>query len=459
MSSSESESWQEAMGSELKSMEDNQVWNLVDMPDGVKAIECKWVFKKKTDKDRNVSVFKARLVAKGFRQVQGVDYDETFSPVAMLKSVRIMLALASFFDYEIWQMDVKTAFLNGSLTEDVYMIQPEGFVDPANANKVCKLKKSIYGLKQESRSWNIRFDEAVRSFGFTKSEEEPCLYKKFSGKCVAFLILYVDDILLIGNDVLMLQEIKESLERCFSMKDLGEAAYILGIRIYRDRSSRLIGLSQSTYLDKVLKKFRMDESKKGFLPMLQGKTLSKAQSPDTADEREKMNNIPYASAIGSIMYAMLCTRPDVAHAVSLTSRYQSDLGVEHWTAVKNIFKSLRRTKDMFLVYGGEEELVARCYVDASFDTDPDDSKSQSGYVFVMNGGVVSWRSSKQSVVAGSSTEEEYVAASEAVQEAVWMKEFITELGVVPSALDPMVIYCDNNSAIANVKEPRSHKNS
>src|SRR5215216_6667421 len=156
-----------------------------------------------------------------------------------------------------------------------------------------------------------------------------------------------------------------------------------------------------------------------------------------------MDKVPYASAIGSIMYAMLCTRPDVAHAISLTSRYQSDLGSEHWIAVKNILKYLRRTKDMFLVYGCEEELVTKCYVDASFDTDPDDSKSQSGYVFLLNGAAVSWRSSKQPVVAGSTMEAEYVAASEAVQKAVWMKEFITELGVVPSALEPMVIYCEN----------------
>jgi hypothetical protein len=201
----------------------------------------------------------------------------------------------------------------------------------------------------------------------------------------------------------------------------------------------------------------MEDSKKGFLPMLQGKILSKTQGPATAEDREEMNKITYAYAIGSIMYAMLCTRPDVAHAISLTSRYQSDLGLEHWTAVKNIFKYLRRTKDMFLVYGGEEELIASCYINASFDTDPDDSKSQSGYVFVMNGGAVSWRSSKQSVVARSTTEAEYIAASEAAEEAVWMKEFISELDVVPSALNPMVIYCDNNGAIANTQEPSSHK--
>jgi hypothetical protein len=407
--------------------------------------------------DGNVSVYKARLVAKGFRQVQGVDYEETFSPVAMLKSVRIMLAIAAYFDYEIWQMDVKTAFLNGKLTEDVYMIQPEGFVDPANANKVCKLQKSIYGLKQASRSWNIRFDEVVKSFGFIKSDYDSCLYKKFSGSKVNFLILYVDDILLIGNDVEMLQETKESLERSFSMKDLGEAAYILGIRIYRDRPRRLIGLSQSTYLDKVLKKFNMESSKKGFLPMSHGVKLSKTQCPQTTDERSRMSAIPYASAIGSTMYAMTCTRPDISYAQSVTSRYQADPGESHWAAVKTLLKYLRRTKDMFLVYGGEDELGVKGYTDASYLTDSDDSRSQSGYVFVMNGGAVSWKSSKQDTVSASTTEAEYIAASEAAKEAVWIRNFLMDLGVVQGASNPLDVYCDNNGAIAQAKEPRQHQ--
>ena len=254
----DSEKWQSAMRSEIDSMGDNQVWNLVDPPDGVRPIECKWIYKKKKDMDGNIHVYKARLVAKGFRQVQGIDYDETFSPVAMLKSIRIILAIAAYFDYEIWQMDVKTAFLNGNLEEDVYMIQPEGFVDPNNAGKICKLQKSIYGLKQASRSWNIRFDEVVKGFGFRQNEEEPYVYKKESGSAVVFLILYVDDILLIGNDIPMLQSIKNSLNVTFSMKDLGEATYILGIKIYRDRAKRLIGLSQDTYIDKVLKRFNME---------------------------------------------------------------------------------------------------------------------------------------------------------------------------------------------------------
>ncbi|KAK1663046.1 hypothetical protein QYE76_051205, partial [Lolium multiflorum] len=357
MMSPDSNKWQEAMKSEMGSMYDNKVWTLVDLPDSRKAVENKWIFKRKTDADGNITVYKARLVAKGFRQIQGVDYDETFSPVAKLKSVRILLAIAAFFDYEIWQMDVKTAFLNGDIEEELYMVQPKGFVDPKNADKVCKLQRSIYGLKQASRSWNRRFDKVIKDFGFIQCHGEACIYKKVSGSSVAFLILYVDDILLIGNDIELLSSVKGYLNNSFSMKDLGEASYILGIKIYRDRSRRLIGLSQSTYLDKILKKFRMDESKKGFLPMLPGKVLSKTQGPATAEERERMSQIPYASAVGSIMYAMLCTRPDIAHDVSLTSRYQSDPGMEHWTAVKNILKYLKRTKDMFLCYGGDQELV------------------------------------------------------------------------------------------------------
>ncbi|KAL8099752.1 hypothetical protein AgCh_032122 [Apium graveolens] len=193
----------------------------------------------------------ARLVAKGFKQIHGIDYDETFSLVAMVKSIRILLAIAAFLDYEIWQMDVKTAFLNGSLEEDVYMTQPEGFVDPRNAGKVCKLRRSIYGLKQSSRRWNIRFDDIVTEYGFVQNEAEPCVYKEVSGSYVAFIVLYVDDILLMGNDIPSLKAVKTWLGSNISMKYLGEASYILGMRIYRERSRRMIGLSQSTYIDKV----------------------------------------------------------------------------------------------------------------------------------------------------------------------------------------------------------------
>ncbi|KAI3735245.1 hypothetical protein L6452_14737 [Arctium lappa] len=222
MASTDSKKWLEAMRIEMDSMYENQDWNLIDPPN---------------------------------------------------ESIRILLATAAYHDYEIWQMDVKTAFLNGKLLEDVYMIQPEGFVAPEKSHMVCKLQRSIYGLKQASRSWNHRFDEAIKEFGFSKNEDEPCLYKKVSGSTVSFLLLYVDDILLIGNDIPTLDSVKAWLGKCFSMKDLGEVAYVLGVRIYRDRSRKLLGLSQSTYIDKVLKRFNMSDSKKGFLPMSHGITF------------------------------------------------------------------------------------------------------------------------------------------------------------------------------------------
>ncbi|KAJ9544580.1 hypothetical protein OSB04_024287 [Centaurea solstitialis] len=406
VSGNESVEWQEAMKAEMQSMYDNQVWELTDLPQHCRAVGRKWVFKKKTDMDGNVHTFKARLVAKGFTQTHGIDYDETFSPVAMLKSIRILMAISAYFNYDIWQMDVKTAFLNGKLTEDVYMEQPEGFEDPKNPNKVCKLLKSIYGLKQASRSWNLHFDERIKEFGFAKSEFEPCLYTKFSGSIVTFLVLY--------------------------MKDLGEAAYILGIKIYRNRSKRLIGLSQSTYIDKILKKFRMDESKKGFIPMQHGIVLNKTQCPISIQDQDRMKSVPYASAIGSNMYAMLCTRPDVAYSVSVTSRYQQNPGEPHWVAVKNIL---------------------------NFQTDIDDFRSQSGYVFTLNGGAISWKSSKQDTIADSTTEAEYIAASDAAKEAVWLRNFLSDLRVVASVSRLIDIFCDNSEAVAQAKEPREHHKS
>ena len=189
------------MKAEMESMYSNQVWRLVDLPPNVRPIGCKWIYKRKKNSDGIVEAYKARLVAKGYSQREGIDYEETFSPVAMIKSFRILLSIAAHLDYEIWQMDVKTAFLNGFLDEDIYMEQPEGFIAKGQESKVCKLQKSIYGLKQASRSWNHRFDQAVKSFGFDQNLEEPCVYKRGEGKSVVFLILYVDDKLLIGSEL------------------------------------------------------------------------------------------------------------------------------------------------------------------------------------------------------------------------------------------------------------------
>ncbi|KAJ9552558.1 hypothetical protein OSB04_016603, partial [Centaurea solstitialis] len=239
-----------------------------------------------------------------------------------------------------------------------------------------------------------------------------------------------------------------------------ESEQCQAVSLNRNRSKRLIGLSQSTYIDKILKKFSMDESKKGFIPMQHGIVLSKTQCPVSSQDQDKMKSVPYASAIGSIMYAMLCTRPDVAYSVSVTSRYQQNPGEPHWVAVKNILKYLRRTKEMFLVFGGtEDEISVTGYSDASFQTDRDDFRSQSGYVFTLNGGAISWKSSKQDTIADSTTEAEYIAASDAAKEAVWLRNFLSDLRVVASISRPIDIFCDNSGAVAQAKEPREHHKS
>ncbi|KAL0448751.1 UNVERIFIED_CONTAM: hypothetical protein Slati_1431500 [Sesamum latifolium] len=242
------------------------------------------------------------------------------------------------------------------------------------------------------------------------------------------------------------------------MKDMGEASYILGIKIYKDRSKRMLGLTKSPYIEKVLKRFKMEQSKRGFLSMRHGINLSNKQSPKSDEEFKRISNIPYASAVGSIQYVVQCTKPNIAYALSVMSRYQACGGVAHWGAVKSILKYLKRTKDMFLIYGGGE-LILEGYSDASFQWDDDDAKSQSGFVFKLNGGVVTLKSSKQDTTADSTTEAEYIAASKAAKEAVWMKNYIQELGVVPSIAEPVVIFCDNKGAIAQAKEQRSHHRS
>ncbi|GKA18856.1 retrotransposon protein, putative, ty1-copia subclass [Tanacetum coccineum] len=328
--------------------------------------------------DGEVHTYKARLVPKGYTITHGIDYEETFSPVTKIKSIRIMLAIVAFHAYKIWQMDVKTAFLNGKLTEDVFMAQPEGFENAKYPKRVCKLQKAIYGLKQASRSWNLCFHEKVTQFGFSRSEYESCIYVKVSGSVVVFLVLYVDDILLIGNDIPTLQSVKDWLGKCFAMKDFRDATYILGIKIYRDMSKRLIGLCQDTYLEIFLKRFKMENSKKGNLPLHHGIKISKDLCPKTDKELDRMS-------------PMTCTRPDVSFASSMVSRHQKNPGEGHWTAVKNILKYLRNTKDMFLVYDGEEELKVTGYCDASWQTYKDDSRSQSDWIFLLNGGAVTWK--------------------------------------------------------------------
>ena len=235
-------------------------------------------------------------------------------------------------------MDVKTAFLNGNLEEEIYMMQPEDFIAKNQEHMVCKLKRSIYGLKQASRSWNISFDQAIKSFCFEQNLDEPCVYKRHRDKVVMFLMIYVDDILLIRNDVRIMSSIKIWLSSQFDIKDLGEANFILGIKLWQDHKNKMLGLSQTGYIDKVLKRFSMQNSKKLLLPFRHGVPMSDYQRPKTLEEENIMRQVPYASAVRSLMYAMLCTRPDIYYSVGMVSRYQSNPGLKHWQAVKYILK-------------------------------------------------------------------------------------------------------------------------
>ncbi|RVW63464.1 Retrovirus-related Pol polyprotein from transposon TNT 1-94 [Vitis vinifera] len=236
MESDDSSQWMEAMNEELKSMAHNGVWDLIELPNNCKPIGCKWVFKTKRDAKGNIERFKARLVAKGFTQKEGIDYKDTFSPVSKKDSLRIIMALVAHFDLELHQIDVKTAFLNGNLDEDIYMEQPEGFAKKGNEHLVFKLKKSIYGFKQASRQWYIKFNNTITSFGFKENIVDQCIYLKVSESKFIFLILYVDDILLASSDLGLLRETKEYLSKNFHMVDMGEANYVIGIEIFRDRS-------------------------------------------------------------------------------------------------------------------------------------------------------------------------------------------------------------------------------
>ncbi|KAL0549956.1 hypothetical protein IC582_014451 [Cucumis melo] len=336
----------------------------------------------------------------------------------MIKSIRILLSIATFYDYKIWQMDVKIVFLNENLEESIYMVQPEGFIQKGQEQKVCKLQKSIYGLKQASRSWNIKFDTAIKSYGFEQNVDEPCVYKRIINSTVAFLGLYIDDILLIGNDVGHLTDIKKWLTTQFQMKDLENAQYVLGIQIVRNRKNKTLAMSQTSYIVKMLSRYKIQNSKKGLLPYRYKIHLLKEQCPKTPQEVEDMSNIPYAFAVGSLMYAMLCTKPDICYSLGIVSRYQFNPGRDHWTVVKNILKYLRRTKDYMLVYG-YKDLILTGYTDSDFQTDKDARKSTSGSVFTLNEGAVVGRSIKQSCIADSTMEVEYVAACEAAKEAVY----------------------------------------
>lgn len=428
-------------------MEKNKVWTLVNGTEEMKPVGCKWVFKTKTDASGNIERYKARLVAKGFTQRKGIDYTDTFSPVSSKDSLRIIMALVAHYNLELHQMDVKTAFLNGELVEDIYMKQPPGFVEKGKEHMVCKLRKSIYGLKQASRQWYLKFDEIISDFGFVENKLDECIYLKVSGSKFIFLVLYVDDILLASSDIVLLKNTKDMLSHNFEMKDLGNATYVLGIEIIRDRSRSFLGLSQKAYIERVLKRFYMDKCSGVEVPIGKGDKFSKEQCPRNDLEKKAMQDKPYASLVGSLMYAQVCTRPDMAFVVGVLGRYQANPGLPHWTAAKKVLRYLQRTKDFMLCYHKNDDLEVIGYIDSDLAGCKDDCRSTSGYIFFLGEGAISWKSAKQTIRSTSTMQAEFIGCYEAMKQAVWLRNFIGQMGVVDSISRPLKIFCDNEAAV------------
>ncbi|KAL5823751.1 hypothetical protein ACOSQ4_021651 [Xanthoceras sorbifolium] len=443
--------WESAMRDEMDSLMSNQTWELAELPPGKKALHNKWVFRIKEEHNGNKR-YKARMVVKGFQQKEGIDYNEIFSPVVKLTTIRLVLKIVAAENLHLEQLDVKTAFLHGDLEEEIYMRQPEGFKEAGKENLVCRLKKSLYGLKQAPRQWYKKFDSFMSSSGFTRCQADHCCYIKRFDNSFIILLLYVDDMLVAGSDMQEIMNLKRELSKQFAMKDLGAAKQILGMRIKRDTKSGTLLLSQAEYIKKVLSRFNMQDAKPVSTPLGIHFRLSKEQSPKTEEERTHMAKVPYASAIGSLMYAMVCTRPDIAQAVGAVSRYMNNPGKIHWEAVKWILRYLRGTTNKTLCFkGGDTTLTG--YVDADLAGNVDIRKSTTGYVYTLGGTAVSWVSQLQKIVALSTTEAEYVAVTEASKEMVWLQSFLEELG---KKQEDNVLYCDSQSAIHLAKNPSFH---
>ena len=449
INSDESEKWVAAMSDEIDSLNQYSVWELVKLPEGRKAIGCKWVFKVKMDADGNVNRFKARLVAQGFNQRHGVDYDETFSPVVRFESVRSVIALAAQHGLQLHQMDVKTAFLNGELQEEIYMRQPAGFQAQGKENHVCLLKRSLYGLKQSARCWNTELDATLKEMNFSQSTYDPCIYIKYSGGEIFIIAVYVDDIILAGEEIKSVQGVKKAIAGRFKVEDMGKLHYFLGVKIVQSPGSIWIG--QPNYCSELLKRFRMENSRPVSTPCDAGVKLQKAK-----DEDELCKQDQYQSAVGSLLYLSTKTRPDLAYAVANVSKYCAKPTQLHWVAVKRIMRYLNGSLMLGLHYSNNaeegKELIG--YSDADWAGDLDDRKSTSGFIFSLSGGAVSWRSKKQTCVALSTAEAEYIALAAAFQEAVWLRRLLSEMG--ECCTNPTTVFEDNQSAMCIAKNQHCH---
>lgn len=442
---SRQEVWVKAMEEEIKMIEKNNTWELVDCPRDKDIIGVKWVYKTKLNPDGTIQKHKARLVAKGYSQQPGIDYNETFAPVARLDTIRALIALTAQKGWSIYQLDVKSAFLNGVLEEEIYVEQPQGFVK-GNESKVLRLKKALYGLKQAPRAWYSRIDQYFTNQGFRRSKSEPTLYIKTKGQHNTLIVsLYVDDLIYTGNNMSMIAEFKEDMMKTFEMTDLGLMHYFLGIEVSQRKNG--IFISQKKYIEELLKKFKMCGCKPVATPLVANEKLQKD------DGSPKVDASLYRSLIGSLLY-LTATRPDIMYATSLLSRFMQSPSQVHFGAGKRILRYLQGTKEFGIWYIPMTNSSLLGYTDSDWAGSLDDMKSTSGYAFSLGSGVFSWASKKQPTVAQSTAEAEYVAAAETTSQAIWLRRILNDMG--DQQKEPTVIYCDNKSAIAIAKNPVHH---
>jgi hypothetical protein len=440
------EKWRKAMKCEINSIEKNQTWELMDLPVGAKTIGVKWIFKTKLNETGEVDKYKARLVAKGYSQQHGIDFTEVFAPVARMDTIRMIVALAACRGWDIFQLDVKSAFLHGELSENVYVEQPKGFVKKGKEHKVYKLHKALYGLKQAPRAWFNRIESHFMKEGFQKCPNEQTLFiKRSTGGNILIVSIYVDDLIYTGDDKVMMFEFKKSMMQAFDMTDLGKMRFFLGIEILQ--KSEGIFVCQQKYATDILKKFTMSESKPVNSPIVPGSKIHRDVNGAAVDDTY------FKQIVGSLMY-LTATRPDIMFSVSLISRYMSKPTELHLQAAKRILRYLKGTVSYGIFYkkGGEEELLA--FTDSDYAGDEEDSKSTSGYVFLLSSGAVSWMSKKQPIVALSTTEAEFVAAAASACQAVWMRRVLRNLSHDQEGSTS--IMCDNSSTIKLSKNPVMH---
>jgi transposase InsO family protein len=447
--------WEKGIRDEIKTLEDAGTWELTNLPNGANLVGSKWVFRIKKDATGRVVRYKAQLVAQGFSQVEGVDYFDTYAPVARLSSIRTILALAARLNLELHQIDIKGAYLNGVLTDNevIYMRQPPGYPYPNSGGQVLRLQKTIYGLKQSGRRWYQRLTDICReTMGLTRCNVDQAVFYRRDANSLIVMAVHVDDCTIAARPAEVVIELKEKLGTRVEVTDLGELHWLLGIEIARDRDARTIRLTQRQYIDDIIRRYGCHNERPLSLPMGTNMRLSSDQSPKTPEDIAAMRNIPYRQAIGSLMYASLATRPDITFAVTRLSKFLQNPGPAHWEAARNIFRYLKGTHTHWLVFGEHEEILAG-WVDAD-GSQEEDRHAITGYAFLMDGGAVSWNSKQQEIIVLSTTEGEYVAATQAAKEALWLRSFTNE--VFGLELAPTTLFSDNKSAIALSKDHQYH---